>query len=79
MVGEHANWMLFILSSLAPNLTVTLIPPVINGSAANVDINLTCTATVEESIASDKYQFIWLLNKTLVDIFDGRINVRTYK
>ena len=79
MVGKHANWMPFIFSSLAPNLTVILTPSVINGSAANVDINLTCTATVEEYITSDEYQFIWLLNKTLVDIFDKRINVRTYK
>ena len=70
--------MLFILSLLAPTLTVTFIPSVINGSAANVDINLTCTATVEESITSNKNQFIWLLNETLVDIFDGRINVHTY-
>ena len=78
MVGKHANWMFFISSSLAPTLTVTLTPSVINGSAANVDINLTCTATVEEYIMSDEYQFIWIFNGTPVDQSDGRINVRLY-
>ena len=78
MVGEHANWMPFIFSSLAPNLTVTLTPSVINGSAVNVDINLTCTAIVEEYITSDEYQFVWIFNGTPVDQSDGRIDVRLY-
>ena len=75
MVGKYANWMPFIFFSLAPNLTVTLTPSVINGSAANVDINLTCTITVEECITMDECQFVWIFNSTPVDQSDGRIDV----
>ena len=77
MVGEHAKWS-FLSStffSLAPNITVTLTPPVINDSATNVAINLNCTATVEESIILDEYQFVWMFNGMPIDQSDERINV----
>ena len=61
---------------LAPNLKLTLTPLVINGSAANVAINLNCTATVEESIILDEYQFVWMFNGMPIDQSDERINVR---
>ena len=60
---------------LDPTLTVTVDPPVINGNITEVPINLTCTATVEESITSDEYQFTWMLNGVIIDQSDGRINV----
>ena len=61
--------------SLAPNLTVALTPSIINSDAADVDINLTCTATVEEDIMLDEYEFIWMFNDAPVDQSDGSINV----
>ena len=61
--------------SLAPNITVTLTPPVINDSTTNVAINLNCTATVEESIILDEYQFVWMFNGMPIDQSDERINV----
>ena len=43
-------------------MTVIVDPPVINGNATEDAINLTCTATVEESITSDEYQLVWMFN-----------------
>ena len=65
----------FFLLLLAPSLSVTLTQTVINDSAANIAINLTCTATVEESITSDEYQFIWMFDEGPINQSDGRINV----
>ena len=75
LIDPFCNKLFF---SLAPNLTATLTPPVINGSAANVSINLTCTATVEESITLDEYQFVWMFNGIPIDQSDERINVWLY-
>ena len=61
---------------LAPNLTVRVTQSVINSSTADIAINLTCTATVEESIGSDKYQFVWMFDEAPINQSDGRINVR---
>ena len=82
MVDEHvyimclyaSNMIIFFLL-LAPNLTVRVTQSVINSSAADVAINLTCTATVEESIASDEYQFVWVFDEVPINQSDGRINV----
>ena len=54
---------------------VALTPPAISGSAADVGINFTCTATVEEDIMLDKYEFVWMFNDAPVDQSDRRINV----
>ena len=61
--------------SLAPNLTVALTPSILNSDAADVDINLTCTAIVEEDIMLDEYEFIWMFNDAPVNQSDGSINV----
>ena len=37
-------------------------PSVIDGNATEDAINLACTATVKESIISDQYQLVWMLN-----------------
>ena len=42
-------------------------PPVIDGNATEDGINLTCTATVEESITSDQYQLVWIFNGAPVE------------
>jgi len=55
-----------------------LTPSVTNGSAGNDSVNLTCTATVEESIISDEYQFVWKHNEAAVDQSDKRIDVWMY-
>ena len=78
MVGEHANecfYSEFFLVLLAPNISVTVAPPLINGSATDTPINLTCTATVEESITLDEYEFVWMFNGIPIDQSDGQINV----
>ena len=54
---------------------VGLTPLAITGSAADVDINFTCTATVEEDIRSPEYEFAWVFNDAPVIQSDGRINV----
>ena len=65
----------FFLVSLAPNISVTVTPPLINGSATDTPINLTCTATVEESITLDEYEFVWMFNGIPIDQCDEQINV----
>ena len=65
----------FFLVSLAPNISVTVTPPLINGSAIDTPINLISTATVEESIILDEYEFFWMFNGIPIDPSDGRINV----
>ena len=65
----------FFLVSLAPNILVIVTPPLINGNATDTPINITCTATVEESITLDEYEFIWMFNGIPIDQSDGRINV----
>ena len=65
----------FFLVLLAPNISVTVTPPLINDSATDTPINLTCTATVEESITLDKYEFVWMFNGFPIDQSNGRINV----
>ena len=65
----------FFLVSLAPNITVTVTPPLINGSATDTPINLTCTATLEDSITLDGYEFVWMFNGIPIDQSDERINV----
>ena len=75
LIDPFCNKLFFFL---APNLTVTLTPPVINDSAANVAIDLTCTATVEENIILDDYQFVWTFNGMPIDQSDGRTNVWLY-
>ena len=54
---------------------VTVDPPVINGNATEVSINLTCTATVEESITSDEYQIAWMFNEAPIEQHSERIMV----
>ena len=54
---------------------MTLTPPVISDSAADVAINFTCTAMVEEDITLDEYEFDWMFNDAPVDQSNGRINV----
>ena len=60
---------------LAPNVTATLTPSEIIGSAEDVAINFTCTAAVEEDIMFDEYEFVWMLNDAPVDHSDDSINV----
>ena len=54
---------------------VTVDPPVIDGNATEVAINLTCTATVEESITSDEYQIAWMFNEAPIEQPSERIMV----
>ena len=60
---------------LAPTITATLTPSEIIGSAGDVPINLTCTATVEEDIMFDEYEIDWMFNDAPVDQSGDRINV----
>ena len=61
---------------LAPNLNVAVFPPKIND--ADMAINLTCTATVEEDVMLDQYVFNWILNDAPIYQFGERINVCNY-
>ena len=57
---------------------VELTPSEISGSAGDIAISFTCTATVEEDIVFNKYEFDWLFNDASVDQSDDRINVSKY-
>ena len=57
-------------------MTVTVEPPEINGNAADVAINLICTATSMENAATYQYQLFWYFNEAPVnDQSDSRIMV----
>ena len=56
-----------VTTYVAPNIAVIVDPPVIDGNAMEDAINLTCTATVEQSITSDQYQLVWMLNGAPVE------------
>ena len=64
--------------ALVPNVEVELTPSEISGSAGDVAISFTCTATVEEDIMYAEYKFDWMLNGAPVDQSDDRINVHIY-
>ena len=65
----------FFLVSLAPNISVIVTPPLINGNATGTPINITYMDTVEESITLDEYEFVWMFNGIPIDQCDGEINV----
>ena len=64
-----------IAYSLVPTLRVSLLPPLLIGDTGEDTIELLCTATVVEDVASASYQFTWIKDSTPISLLNDRIMV----
>ena len=64
-----------IAYSLVPTLRVSLLPPLLIGDSGEDTIELLCTATVVEDVASASYQFTWIKDSTPISLLNDRIMV----